>query len=285
MKLNIKPEDAILSNTNKVGTSKKLKPVYDFKVGNLPELLKKIECETEPKAFKEAVLRSTQLYFDGIIEEKDRFLNIYTWKRQSEALNALLRGMKTTVVSYYNNNKEIPLDEVREAILPYASWLVKYGSEWKCKSRHLEGRESHVRKYAAKIASALEGEKVDLIIPVASGGFEPAALAADCLGMDQLLPIRYSRVSKLDSRVLVPKQAPNNHARQNIQEKNILLVDDIVASGNTISRVIGWAARYSPAKIYFAVVDLYPTEKLASLGLNKHKRSRYLYLHKEITQE
>jgi len=259
--------------------SKLLKTPSDAFVGaQLPELLKEIESQRDPRKFKEAVLRGIQLYFDGLVEGRSGHPNPEAWAEQLEALNAMLSGVGMTVAAFYRQNQEIPFDEVRETIMPYDSRLIRHGSQKGCKNRHLAGSEHQVGSYAVKVANALESEEVDLVIPVASGGFEPAVLTADYLGVNQLFPIRYSRVSRTDGGVLVPTQAPVDYSMQQISGNRILLVDDIVASGATASKLAQWVKNYDPAKVYFAVVQG-GGRYLCNSGFHSHQNSQHLYKH------
>ncbi len=252
-------------------------PFVSFDGAQLPELLKEIESQRDPRKFKEAVLGGIQIYFDGLVEGRDGLPNPEVWAEQLEALNAMLRGVGMTVVAFYRQNQEIPFDEVREAIMPYDSRLIRHGSKKGCKNRHLAGSEHQVGSYAMNVANALEGEEVDLIIPVASGGFEPAVLTADYLGVNQLFPIRYSR-SRTDNGVLVPTQAPLDYPIQQISSNRILLVDDAVGSRATASELAQWVKNYNPAKVYFAVVQG-GGKDLRNSGLYRHQNSQHLHKH------
>ena len=153
---------------------------------------------------------------------------------QLEALEALLSGIRLTAASFYRKDENIPFSEVLELVMPYDSVLIKYGSKNTSILRQMYGEESLVRESVDDIVRSLD-EKIDLVIPVASGCFEPAALISDYLDVDQVFPVRYSNVSRNDWRVLVPKYAPKKYAQERIERKNILIVDDIVDSGRTIS--------------------------------------------------
>jgi len=160
--------------------------------------------------------------------------------------------------------------------MPHDSALVRHGSKSEYKGRHLFGQEDHVAHYASDISKVLSNERIDLIIPIASGGFEPSALTADYLGVDKMFPLRYSRVSRTDSKVLVPSRAPVRYPKQQIKGKRILIIDDIVGSGRTLSQFAKWIRRHSPTKVYFAVVQGGQTD-LKSHNLHKHDNSQHLY--------
>jgi hypoxanthine phosphoribosyltransferase len=125
-------------------------------------------------------------------------------------------------------------------------------------------------------------EPIDLIIPVASGGFEPAAIIAYYLGISKMFPVRFSVSSRKDKRVLVPSQAPRNYSAKNIADKTVLIVDDVVATGTTTQKLTDWIRKFDPAKIYFAIVR--PKEEiLGDYSVRRIPSSWHLYLDHKIS--
>ncbi len=244
----------------------------------LADLLEEIEFQEDPRLFKEAVLGAIQVYFDGLVERNIRPRDPEIWDEQLEALNRMLTGVRKAIVGFYRENQVIPFDEVREMILPYDSRLIKYASKEGYKRRHLIGGERQVKDCAISIVNALGDDEVDLIVPIASGGFEPAALIADYLKVDRLFPVRYSGLRRADRRVLVPSQAHPGYPKEQIFGNNVLLIDDIVATGATSSRLVQWITEHSPSKIYFGVICSYQKD-LSDSCLQKHKGSEHLYNH------
>ena len=244
----------------------------------IPEILKSIEHERDPHAFKEEILNLNQLYFDGLVENQNKSLDPNIWAEQSKTLNALLNGMKQTIVPFYRRHQHIPFDEVLETILPYSSLLIKHGSQNVFKTRWFKGREADVQNSVEIITKTLAKAKIDLILPVASGGFEPAILVADYLEIDDLFPIRYSQYSRKDEKVLVPTQAPQNYTQQHISGNKILFVEDGIDSGATASKLSSWITQYDPKKVYFAVIQA-SSHDLTHSSLHRHKNSRHLYKH------
>ncbi len=249
---------------------------------DLPALIKKIEKQEDSHEFKETILRITQLYFDGLVDIYKPQSDQRTWPEQSKALDALLKGVRLTVSGFYRHDKAIPFVEIKKEILPHSLTFIKHGSNKDYKMKHLERCESELYLYAESIAQGLAGEKIDLIIPVASGGFEPAALAADYLNIEKMLPVRYSNLCKCDIDVLIPTQAPKGYSGEQIIGKRILIIDDIVSLGKTIELVSRWAIRYTPASIHFAVVrGNFPI--LKEIDFYEYKGSRHLYLYRNKT--
>lgn len=247
----------------------------------LPNLLKHIETQKDPRRFKEAMLRAVQLYFDGLVEQSTFRRNPQIWQEQEEALKAILSGVQLTVAGFYRHGGEVPFSSVRELVMPYERAIVTHGSGKACKGRHLAGNESQVGSYAISVADALREEKVDLVIPVASGGFEPATLTADYLGVSQMFPIRFSRVSRSDGGVLLPSQSPKRYAQQQVEGRNILVVDDIVASGKTTEEIANWLRGLNPARVYFAVVQG-GADTLSDKNLHRIPSSKHLYVDHKV---
>lgn len=240
----------------------------------LPKLLREIETQKDPKRFKETVLRTIQLYFDGLIEQRPEVYDPEIWTEQSNALNAILKGLQLTVSGFYRNPRNIHFSKVKEIILPFDSTIVKYGLEQEPKTRHLYEAEYEIAEYAEDITRALARKEIDLIMPIASGGFEPALLTADYIGVNSIFPVRYSWIGKKDDKVLIPNQAPEDYSMKQIKGKKVLVVDDLVCTAKTAIPTMKWVVKHNPAKMYFAVVREYG-EELADRGWQKD--SRYLY--------
>lgn len=246
---------------------------------SLPELLYGVEFGQDPVSFKETVLGCVQLYFDGLVDDKRSISKSRWWAKQSAVLTALLEGAQATISAFYRKNQEIPFDKVREFIVPNSACLINYGSKKQCKDRHLHGLEQYLVGRVVDVVNLLGGDDVDLVIPVASGGFESALLIADYWGLkvEQLFPVRYSSYSRSDREVLTPVQAPEDFSSRKISGKKVLLVDDIVHSGDTAVKVAAWVAKHVPAREYFAVIKQ-PLANLNYLGFRSFKNSEHLYV-------
>ncbi len=248
---------------------------HHFREMNLSELFHQISFLSEPLLFKEAMLRSMQLYFDGLVEWPNRNLSEplakKVWSDQSEALQALLNGVRKSVAGFYRQGS-ISFEDVRNTVMPYTSTFLKYGSKAVAKDRRLDGATTQkMNDFTQDVIKGLDGKCVDLIIPIASGGFEPGVLMADCLTVNNLLPIRCSRLGKQDGLALVPAGAPSGYAEQQISEKRVLLVEDIVATGLSLEQCLELVCRHGPKEVYLATVDGWRAPGLA--GYRKISRN------------
>jgi len=218
---------------------------------NLENLLQKLEEKTKPIEFKEIVLDITQLYFDGLVTNKAKKKD---WPEQRETLSALKEGLKMTIIPFYKK-KKINYEQVRNTLLEYHDTLKKYSSTFSCKKRHLKDSEYMVKKfYKGLNKKILEG--TDIIVSIASGGFEPTILAADKLGIENILIARYSYYANEDSDILIPTAAPFEYTKP-IKESNLLIVDDFIMSGRTLRSIIEWAEQYKPKNIYCTAIVSY----------------------------
>lgn len=105
------------------------------------------------------------------------------------------------------------------------------------------------RKLAMQIQES--GFRPDVIVCIARGGFVPARLLCDFLNIYDLASIRikhYTGSEKLDKVELLD---PLNI---DIKDKNILLVDDIDDTGDTLEVALGYLHDFKPGQIKTAVL-------------------------------
>jgi len=91
-----------------------------------------------------------------------------------------------------------------------------------------------------------------------------------------MFPIRYSPIRRKDGAILVPKQAPPGYVAERIRGTSVLIVDDLVDSGITASKIVEFVRSFSPHELYFAFVQG-KGSSLLNLGWNKHNASKYLF--------
>ena len=185
-----------------------------------------------------------------------------------------------TVAGFYRQRRKVPFSEIRELVLPFAPKLIEYGSDKACKHRHLRDLEKRVKDYGHRVSNALTGERLDIVLPIASGGFEPAVLIADYLQIDQVFPVRYSITGRRDKKVLIPAHLSPDYPRQNIEGRKILVVDDVVGRGTTISKLAEWVENLNPSKVYFSVVQGAHLKSPDS-EFDSYQHSRHLYVHRK----
>ncbi len=220
--------------------------------------------------FKEALLRILQLYFDGLVEgDNENYFK--TFGEQHAALNSLLRGAKLAVSGFYRKGGKFLPGEIADIISPYFDSFRKYGSKEISRGRTLYGRENGIFEYALDVAFNLN-KKIDLIVPIASGGFEPALLLSDYLGVDSFLPVRFSRKQKKDISIMVPPQMSGEYCTEKICGKNVLVVDDLVEKGITASRAVNFVNSFHPREVFFTLdsEDSFPLYEKGFLEISSY---------------
>jgi len=258
---------------NNSSFDERIKKSFYFEQGHLETHLRKIKIEQDPRVFKELMLSSFQLYLNGLLKENQE-RDPETLDKRLGISNSFLKSLRVIISEFYGQNQCIDIDSIRERIIPHYSSIIKYDSKEISKTRHIIGGELNIRKCAFDIFRGLNNKKIDLVLPIASSGVEPGILIADYLGVDDLLPVRYSRYNQYDKDILTPYSGLE--VREQICGKNILIVDDTISSGYTASKVIKWAKRYySPGEIYFASIYSFCKPE----NCMRYKDVKFLYKH------
>lgn len=247
------------------------KPTKQFSQVSLEELLETLKSPFDPHPFKETLLQITQLYYDGLIERHEH-TGPKTWKQQLKTLRNLLQGVSDTLAAYYVQGKKVPMQEVSASMRHDKRNIMLYGSNKSCYKRHLYGEENCVSAFAMCLGNS--NLQPELIVPVASGGFEPALVAAYILGAKYVLPVRYSPLTRNDNHVLVPFNAPQDYVHKQLEGKHILIIDDVSESGLTAKTVTDWTLNFNPASVRFASVKV---SSRTLEGLNFSRESYYVF--------
>ncbi len=107
---------------------------------------------------------------------------------------------------------------------------------------------------AEKIRKA--GIKVDVIIGVLRGGWIPARLLSDYLGVERMGAIGvkfYRGVGEAGERPIVTQPLVLD-----IRDLNVLVVDDVADTGKTLNTVTNFLTLYGPKHIYTATLYVKP---------------------------
>jgi adenine/guanine phosphoribosyltransferase-like PRPP-binding protein len=219
----------------------------------LSKLIELLQTERNPRCFKDDMLMMTQLYFDGLI---DSSIDTALIADQRKTLETLLRATKICVSGFYRSKGAIDYDAVLKTIMPCRNKIIMYGSEEEARIRHLINCEYKIDACINDdIIGVLGASKIDLIIPVASGGFEPALLIADYIEVNRMLPVRYSINRGNDDYVMIPQGVSWDAVKGLMENRNVLIVDDISETGITAKKVAEWVVSAEPKKAFYLVVD------------------------------
>jgi len=99
--------------------------------------------------------------------------------------------------------------------------------------------------------------KIDAIIAILRGGWIPARILADILGVEKIGVLGIKFYKSIESR----KEQPiiTYPLILDISNKNILLVDDVADTGKSLSIAVEMARLYGPRNIYTATLYVKPT--------------------------
>ncbi len=118
---------------------------------------------------------------------------------------------------------------------------------------------SDIEQLCVQLASEINRDhySVDQIITIQRGGLIPATIISHLLGNRNILTIDIKRTTS-DS-VNAPKQQPRLYSKIDnclIKNKNILIVDDIIGSGETINKLLSNILRFHPKIVKTAILLL-----------------------------
>jgi hypothetical protein len=243
---------------------------YQIEGKKLKKLIAEIEDPQHLKHFKNNLVGIIQLYLDGVIRSSS--------PDSLRSINQLFRILCTTVNKYYTFNS-VNLESLVASIKPYFDNVQKFGSRKRAEDPHLSGVfEVYLHEYFNHLDILLDMQ-IDTIAPIANGAIEAGAITALKYPEAKLLPLRYSR-SKRDKRVKVPKHL---NQRELLQDKSVLIVEDISEEGRSILQVANHIKGYSPKLIYAIIIYQCRThpfldEKFSLLHIIKPTRMYELHL-------
>ncbi|MFH1432810.1 MAG: phosphoribosyltransferase [archaeon] len=241
-----------------------IKTAREIYPNNLPPIFSLIEKESNPIDFKEELLAITQLYLDGIVSSSGKTIEESvckntsdlnhveeTWYMQRDVLNSLVSAGKKAIGSFYEGNS-IDIDVIKEIFMPYKAEILKDSEHERSKERRLQGVIAPIHTLGSRLQQRLgtDIETPDTIICISSGGFELSYLAMNITGTDRLITVRYSRYAKGDTKVRIPKNAPCQYLDTEIKNKRIMVVDDWISSGNSLSHVMQYILKSQPLELY-----------------------------------
>lgn len=217
-------------------------------IGEVVSTLRRLD---DPLYLKEAVLALNQLYIDSIIS--GRISNTPPWKGQERTLENLINAGVLAVGSFYRGNSLEWIYQVKEMV--FLSGINKWKkSEAGVEYRHLEEFDCTINEWANSVSKCNEIKDVDVIVPIASEGFEPAFLLNYIIKKPFILPLRYSRCKRKDSSVRFPAISPKDWASNQIRGKKVLVVEGTSLTGTSLKKVVGYVAEQKPEKVLFSAV-------------------------------
>lgn len=111
----------------------------------------------------------------------------------------------------------------------------------------------------------ISGFRPDLVVAIGRGGYTPARLVCDFLHLSQLTSIKVEHYAATHKQAEVVIRYPLN---AEVRDLNLLLVDDVNDSGDTLAAVVRYLKTLAPRSIRTAVlhekaVTAYPVDYYA----------------------
>lgn len=224
--------------------------------GTIESLLTEIESTDSPGKTLSGICKISQLYMDGLISSpKQKEKN----ELQQRTLDALMRCGTLSARAVYDGRTEV-LDYVKTNILENSEVLKRYCGRNISRSRYLEGDKPALMNFRKDIRMFALDHKIDTVIAISAGGFEPAFVASIALQDCDILPIRLSKYLKSDSNVRFPESCAGAYIRDKLRGKAVLIADDSMLSGLTMRKAMEFAAANGAKEIYGTAVEILASE-------------------------
>ena len=103
---------------------------------------------------------------------------------------------------------------------------------------------------------AEKGENIDIIVGVLRGGWIPARLLSDYLGVEAMGAIEvkfYRGIGETGERPVITQPLIVD-----VRDKVVLVVDDVSDTGKTLNTVVGFITHYGPRRVLTATIYVKP---------------------------
>ncbi|MBT3691128.1 phosphoribosyltransferase [Candidatus Woesearchaeota archaeon] len=243
------------------------KKILDIRIG---DVAKNISFENDPILVREMYFALTQLYYDSLIERGS-----VTPDQEKVWKDVCLAG-KAITGSFYRN-QGVNYDAVNTFLVPNLGDIIESiegTGNLESTFRHCIYRYRSVYHFGRNLPNFIEEiGHPDTLVAVATGAFEPAFLAMDILEIDDVLPIRHSRVSRNDKYPRFLDNGDSSYPEKLLNEKKVLIIDDMVDTGKTMVRIESLVNQFDPKKLDMCTVKKFtqvedPLERVRELGRN-----------------
>ena len=238
---------------------------------NIQELLGGIRYKNcSPGMFKNNYLGIMQLFFDRMISHPASSSSAL--KKRKATMEKLIVGGIVCVGGFYRRIDR--KDKVRKMILPHSEEIIGLGDNVLARGGHLNGDEERVFEFGHSMPKYIK--KVDLIVPVASEGFEPALLLADIYGTSTIFPIRYSHFKMDDKEPVIPSIYSPEDCNKIIKKKRVVVVEGSTGSGTSIGEVAKFVSDRNPKSLELVIVNGFLPKNYKDIYMDEKKhRTRY----------
>lgn len=202
-------------------------------------------------AFRDVAMIS-QLYFDGLLEREDRKKE--EWGNQKKVLDDILESGKDIAEGFLAHDSVL-LEKAKARVAEDEPYIRRYSSKEPSKVRHIQPAElKELNRFCHQLTKHVPSQ-IDTIACIASGGFEPSYAVGGLVYKDaEIVPFRYSRWYKEDKTLKVPKNAEKDYLDSRIRGKTVLLLEDVIITGETLLKCARAISKLGPKELYCASV-------------------------------
>jgi len=198
-----------------------------------------------------AILRA---YFDYLCERSEPSpVSENTLAEENETLETLLSVSREAVRERYRFNNSTPSVYISFKMKKHLIENLYIDSI----NRHIDSGDSRLTGLVCALNELCQriGE-FDTIVYVASGGAEAALMLAEsrCY-IQNPLPLRYSHLNFDDKSVAIPTYFSEEYLKSRLRNKRVVVVEDVICSGESAKAVLGFVKARSPRELYFACVN------------------------------
>ncbi len=151
-------------------------------------------------------------------------------------------------------------------------------------SRYLEEDTPVLNAYCMRVLYKNLREKlndinIDTIIYIANGGLEAALLVKMVKPAAKLIPLRYSQYRLRDNSPNIPNCMSLSEFYASIENKSILIIDDDIDTGCSMSKITHWIEKLKPKELYFgaAYTQSLRTEELSEYLSDLARKSEEIF--------
>ncbi len=204
--------------------------------------IKTFDEEDSPLEMKNSLLNLSSAVFRMISETDENERKEYPLNLERRTMDELIEIAKFGVMGFYKDNLEFGI--IKKEIRKFLEKKINLESYRPIYQRHLKDDEDLVKRFMLEMKTS----EFDVIIPVMNGGFEPALLLNSRQG---IIPIRYSVLKYSDRSPYIP-ECYKKDLKNDIKDKEILIMEDLIATGESILGVANFVKNFCPEEIYLS---------------------------------
>jgi len=154
------------------------------------------------------------------------------------------------VVSRFYEGEPMGAQEIWDQFYPFIGDFIGFSMGITREgNRHLNSKKRSVLDFVHKLMEDPQARACEHVVFIANGGIEPALIASHYLNIPKITPIAFSAYRLSDEEVCLPFWLYDSGRIEEIEGKNVLLVDDVKSQGTSLDRVTGFIETQKPKSI------------------------------------